>query len=263
MAVPTACVRANFHRGFGVPCGRVTRWDLRSAAATFALGVVFFVVAWVITAATDEGAVSWTVRILRTLPALPACGAAATLVVLRRAETRGELLALATLGARPARSASFVVAAAAGLSFAGAAAVLAYAPAADAFFPRPPSASAVRVDASGPSVSFADDERGLRITQDGTMSRVPEEARAFATASRRRSERIAAAMLLLALGLALALATARKLALPVVLWGALGVASCVFLLQASAAGKLPPLVACIPAAALLAFAAVRYRSPAW
>jgi hypothetical protein len=222
------------------------------------LGLLLFAVACVITAVTDEGSVSFGARIVRTLPALPACGAAATLLLLRRAEGRGELLALATLGSSPARSASFTVAAAASLSVLGAILVTAHGPAADAFFPRPPSAAPIRMEGD----AFVDDERGVRITQDGTMTHAPATPRDERSASARKKA-LCAALVLLGFGIALSMGAARRLDIRAATATTLAVATCVFLLQAAATGHVSPALATVPPLLLLIGAAVRYRAPQW
>lgn len=235
---------------------RSTAWDVRSARVTFLLAVILFAVACVITAATDEGAVGWTTRIERTLPVLPVCGGAAALIVLRRASARGEMLAFATLGSSPARACAYVVAAASGVSLIGALAIAAYGPAADTFFPRPPSASPIRIDGA----TFVDDERGVRITGAGDMSAASSDAVHRAPLARGRSA--SAAIVVAAFGVAFAVGAARLTSAAL---GAMlaATSSCVFLLQVAATGHVPALLACLPAVLLLIAALVRYRSPAW
>src|SRR6185312_10710358 len=77
---------------------RVTRWDvvvfMRSAvAAALALGL-----AWLVTAATDEGGVAWGERAGRTLPLTPVCAAVGVWAAIAPAQNRGEVRALEGLG---------------------------------------------------------------------------------------------------------------------------------------------------------------------
>jgi hypothetical protein len=235
---------------------RPTSWDVRVAAATVALGALLFGVACVIGAATDEGSVRWATRAARTLPVVPLLGAAVTYLALRRARRRGELLALETLGCSPSRAAAFVVAAATALSVAAAACVVGFrGGAVEAFFPRAAAPTDVHPVADG----FADDARGVHIAPGGEMSAAPKKA--SEPAGRARGRAAAAAVVLLALGAALPLLTARAERGGqgrAVAAAAVTCVLCVFLLQAAAAGRAPPALACVPAVALLVFAALRY-----
>jgi hypothetical protein len=235
-----------------------TVWDVRAFAVTFLLAALLFAVACAITGATDEGAIAWPLRAMRTLPAVPACGAAALLVVLRRAERRGELLALASLGCSPARAAAFAVAGAAALSVMAAAFVATRAEAPSAFFPRAPSSeTAIRVDGD----SFVDEARGVRILQTGEMSVTPRESVLAHAAAPGRGA--AAAFILLAFGVGLALVAAPPVDSKVAMAVMVTVALAVLLLQAAAAGRISPLWSCAPALLLLMGATVRYREPSW
>jgi hypothetical protein len=227
-----------------------------------ALAVLLFMVACGVTAATDEGAVAWASRALRTVPAIPVCGAVAAYGVLRRADRRGELLALATLGCSPARTAAFAVVGAASLSLVAAALVATRADAQAAFFPRATDASSIRVDPPG----FVDDARGVHITLDGrlTADAPKHEARALDGGNGRgHGHGPIAAFVLVAFGLALALAVARPPSPKVVVMIALTSALSIVALQAAAAGLSSAMLACAPPMALLISAAVRYRAPAW
>ncbi|HEY1958076.1 MAG TPA: hypothetical protein VGH28_20785 [Polyangiaceae bacterium] len=239
-----------------------TAWDLRAGGGALALGALLFALACLLTGATDEGSVRWATRAARTLPIVPLCGAAVTWLALARARRRGELLALESIGASPARASAFVVAAAALLGLAAATCVLAFRGATlDAFFPRATARDDVVVAGDG----FADLSRGVRIGPDGALARqVPAQSQTARPAPAGRAASAAALVALLGLALPLVAARAarggdgRHLALA----GAMCVL-CMLLMQAAAAGRGPPELACVPAAALLIVAAVRYRSPAW
>src|SRR5208282_3568894 len=62
------------------------------------------VLAWLVTAATDEGGVAWSERAARTLPLAPACAALGTWLGQARGWARGEGRALAALGRSPLAS---------------------------------------------------------------------------------------------------------------------------------------------------------------
>lgn len=239
----------------------MTAWDARAFATTFALALLVFGVACALTGATDEGGIAWAVRAMRTVPAAPACGAIVTLLFMRRAERRGELLALASVGCSPSRAAIFAVAGGAALSVIAATSVVARSDAAAGFFPRPMTSPAIHIEHDG----FVDDARGIHISPTGMLSTEPakDEARAKTADGLQAGT---AAIVLVGFGLGLALVTARPLASRrsrLVGLVALACVCCIFLLQAAAAGRVPPLVACIPTLALLIGAALRYREPAW
>jgi len=237
-------------------------WDVRTFVSTLALGVLLFGVACAIGGATDEGSIAWTTRAARAVPIVPALGAVVTFLALRRAQRRGELLALESIGCSPARAAAFAVGAAAALSVVCAVSVAFWRGSSlDAFFPRATAHGDVRADGDG----FLDAARGVRIDVAGAITH--EKIAAAQTMSPEIAGRaVSAAFVVALLGIALPLLAARGArgfrAEPAAVGGAM-CALCIFLLQASAAGRAPPLLACIPAGVLLIYAVVRYRSPAW
>jgi hypothetical protein len=235
-----------------------TAWDVRAALSTVALGMLVFGIACAVTGATDEGSVTWATRALRTVPVVPACGGVVTLLVVRRAQRRGELLALESVGCSPARAALFAALGAAMLSFVAAACVLARGDAASGFYPRATESSTIRVVPDG----FVDDARGIHISPTGELKPEPKTHPVLSKIDE-GWRGITAAIVLAAFGLALALVAARSTPPKVIAWVALACMGSIALLQAAAAGRVPALVACLPAIALLIVAAVRYRSPAW
>src|SRR5688572_27515000 len=86
------------------PSSVVVSWDARVARAAAGATLVAFLVAIVVTGATDEGNVAWLERVARTLAALPLCAAFGAWVALVGRRGRGELRALASLGRSPARA---------------------------------------------------------------------------------------------------------------------------------------------------------------
>ncbi len=238
----------------------MTAWDRRVFGATVALGALLVVVACVVGGATDEGAVTWATRALRVLPIVPVCGAAVTFLALRRASLRGEMLALESIGCSPARAALFVVVAASALSVAAGAIAFVRHDAVDAFFPRASAHADVRVHGD----EFVDDARGVRIERDGTITSDATSTNPDAPAAPGRA--LAASAVLVALGVALPLVAARsskRADLRALAATAAMCVFCIFLFQASAANRAPAILAIFPAAALLVFAIVRYRAPAW
>jgi hypothetical protein len=77
---------------------RLTRWDLVMGVRAASASILALAVAWIASAATDEGGLSWGTRAGRTLPLAPACAALGVWVALAPARARGEALALHSLG---------------------------------------------------------------------------------------------------------------------------------------------------------------------
>jgi hypothetical protein len=239
----------------------VTAWDRRTFALTFAMGALLFGVACVVSGVTDEGNVAWSLRVARTTPLVPICGAVVTFLALRRAERRGEMLAFESIGTSPARVAACAVIAAAALGVIAAACVASFrGPALEAFFPHASVRGDVHPDGSG----FVDPYRGVRIDHEGELSR---EKKIEAPVTPEAPGRAASAAFLTALlGVALPLVAARGIrrdrAKPLAIAG-LMCAFCMLLAQATAAGRSPAALVCAPALALLVYATVRYRAAAW
>jgi hypothetical protein len=240
-----------------------------AVAALVSLGL-----AWLITAATDEGGVSWGERITRTLPLTPACGAIGSWIALGPVCARGEALALAALGRSEAQVVAAPVAGGAVVAWAAALAT-GVAPAIDigAFFPRAQHASAW-VWCEG---AFIDRARGVLIGADGApVHLAPEAAGVLAVFPNhgRAAAAIAIALAGLALPLLLARAVLARASKPrrgagdarrvredaaAVLASGAAVAASVVLFHASAARSVPALLGALPPLALLAFALSRYR----
>jgi hypothetical protein len=238
-----------------------TAWDRRTFALTFAMGALLFAVACVVSGATDEGSVAWSLRVARATPLVPICGAVVTFLALRRAERRGEMLALESIGTSPARIAACAVAAAAALGLIAALCIASFrGPALESFFPHASAHGDVRVEGD----AFVDPYRGVRIDHDGELTREKKIAQPEMPEAPGRAA--SAAILTALLGAALPLVAARgvrhELARPTAIAG-LMCALCMLLAQATAAGRSPAVLVCLPAAALLVYAALRYRSAAW
>jgi hypothetical protein len=237
-----------------------TRWDVRQLVRAALATALTLALAWLVTAATDEGGVSWGERAGRTLPLTPLCATAGAWVALAPALARGEALALAALGRSRAQIAAAAVAGGA-LVAVVAAVVLGLARAVDVsgFFPTATHASAW----TWTGTAFVDPLHGLRVAADGAPVRVAADAgKVFAGIP--PYGRAAAAAVTAVAGLALPILLAHALlersrVLPVVLAAGATVAASVFFFQAAAAGHLPAAVATLPALLLLAFAVRRYR----
>ncbi len=229
-----------------------------------ALATLSLAVAWLLTAATDEGGVPWTMRAARVLPIAPACTAIGTALALARTRARGEELALETLGASPLRRAASAVG---GGSVPAVLAALAVAlvPAVDArvFFPMRQAEAELRYVGG----AFVDPPRGISVGPDGVITRSVASPGAEAVSSSTPASapppraRTSAAAAVLAAGLALAMLAARvrrsSWARAAVATTAAVVASIV-LFHAAAARVVPALLAAAPSLALFALAASGY-----
>jgi hypothetical protein len=252
-----------------------TRWDARVLARAAVVAALALGLAWLVTAATDEGGISWGERAGRTLPLTPACAALGVWAALAPVRSRGEALALAALGRSPAQIAAAAVGGGALIALVAAVAID-VAPAVDitAFFPRAALASAWVWQ----NDTFVNRLQGLRVAADGAPVQLAREAAATA-ATVPRQGRAAAAMAIALAGLALPLVLAHALlARPLgqapgardrrhgrgeaVAMVASGVAIAVSLVlfQAAATRHVPALLGAVPPACLLAFALQRYRS---
>ena len=250
-----------------------TRWDLLLFVRAASLAALALALAWLVTAATDEGGIGWGERAGRTLPLAPACACIGTWVALAPVRARGEALALFALGRSRVQVAGAAVMGGAAAALVAAVAIGA-APAIDvsAFFPRATRQSAW-VWQEG---AFVDAARGLQVGADGApVRRKPEPTAVEPTAP--SHGRAAAALATAMAGLAMPLVVAhallsrssdraskageRKLArgdaLALVASGT-AVAGSVVLFQAAAAHRTPAMLAAVPPAALLAFAVGRY-----
>jgi hypothetical protein len=249
---------------------RFTRWDARVAIRAAAVAALSFGVAWLVTATTDEGGLSWGVRLGRSLPVAPACAAVGAAIALAPARARGEIRALESLGRSPLES-SLAAVFGGGLIAFVAALVVAVAPSVDVggFFPATRHGVEFRFDAGG----FVDAVHGWRIEPTGALLRVPAiDAATLALAAVPAHGRVAAAIVLAVAGIALAFVAAHALvtkpsgagpgrgALAFVF--ACVVAS-VLAFHAAAAGRLPSFFATLPALVMLAGALLRYRPTRW
>ena len=257
---------------------RVTRWDtvvfVRAAlVAALALGL-----AWLITAATDEGGVAWGERAGRTIPLTPICAAVGAWGALGPMRARGEVRALEALGRSISQIAAAAVAGGAALAIGAALAVGSLATVdAAGFYPTALRPSAWHWEAD----TFVDHARGLRVDAEGT----PERFAVVAELPPRltiipRGGRAAAALATAMAGVALPMLLARILlgrraadgdrpaqnrglvgaVWPVALVAAGSVVASVMLFQAAAAHLVPAVLAALPPALLLVFAVERYRA---
>ena len=239
----------------------MTAWDRRIARSTLGVTGMAFVVAVLLTAATDEGGVSWRERAVRTLPLLPACAALGTFLTLRAARRRGELRVLETLGCSEWRCVAPAVLASALGAAAGVLVAVRFLHADVApYFPRVHAETLI-----AEATRFLDAGRGIAIAQDGTLAHAASDAHP-APVDLPRGARGAVALVTSLAGLALPLLVARisrRDALAAVVGVIVLGAGCILLFHASAVGWITPYAASVPMVLLLAAVALRYRTTPW
>src|SRR5215469_9631418 len=126
--------------------------------------------AWLVTAATDEGGVSWGERAGRTLPLTPLCAAIGAWAALAPVRARGEWLALQSLGRTPLQVSGAAVGGAAAVALLAAAAMATVGAVSVAgFYPTATHADEWRWDGAD---GFVDAARGLRVGADGVPVQV-------------------------------------------------------------------------------------------
>jgi hypothetical protein len=245
-----------------------TRWDARVLVRAALVATLALAVAWLVTAATDEGGVGWGERAGRTLPLTPVCAAIGAWIALQPVRARGEARALEALGRSRVQLAAGAVVGGAMVALVAAIAIGSLRRVDVAgFYPMATRQSAWRWDGQG----FVDGVRGLRVSADGAVQRTVPTAATLASAIPVHG-RAAAALTTALAGVALPLLLAHALlgrspgnrlrredATALLASGA-SVAVSVVLFQAAAARALPAMLAVVPPVALLGFAIRRYRS---
>jgi hypothetical protein len=241
---------------------------VRVLVRALTVSVMALGLAWMATAATDEGGVSWGERAGRTLPLTPVCAAIGVWVALAPARARGEALALGALGRSRGQIAAAAVAGGA-LVACGAAVAIGMARTVDVtpFFPRAAQTSTWAWQEG----TFVDRVQGLLVGADGAPVGLTPDAWG-SSGSIPRFGRTAAGMAVATAGLAVPMIVAHALlaeseetrrlaAVSMLASAAAGLAS-IILFQAAAAGHVSSLLAGVPPIVLLAFAMQRYRGSA-
>jgi hypothetical protein len=246
----------------------VTTWDVAAALRAAALASGALILAWAITAATDEGGVSWGERAGRALPFAPVCAAVGAWLALAPGRARGEDRALAALGRSPwQRSAGAVVG---GSAIAVACALaIAGAPAIDArgFFARVAEPTHWRFEA-GTFVSDAAPMVAWRVSSAGEPARVETQGAPAAAAPAPFATvpphgRLWAGLATALAGIALPMLAARARRRSAVRFALLAVMCAVLTalaFQASAVGRARPFVVALGPLLLVALAVWSYRS---
>jgi hypothetical protein len=247
--------------------GTWTPWDARAAWRAAAIAAMAFVVAWLVTAATDEGGVAWGVRAGRALPLAPACAAIGTWLALASPRARGEDRALAALGRSPWQRAAAAVGGGAAIALV-ASTVIAGVPRVDVtgFYPRVERELRWRFDAG----TFASDDGTWSIAPDGAPTHAdpppaPAGSAADSSAIPRRGRGAAAlATALAGIALPMLIARTRRRTLPFAAI-ALGATSFLTILafQAAAGARIPAFGVTLPPFVLLVLAAASYGSWPW
>jgi len=232
--------------------GPYRSWLLaRVALANIALIFLTFLVS----AATDEGHLSLSVRVGRVLPLVPIASALAVKLTLAGAKNRGELLALEALGASPRAIALTCVAASLAAPIVASLAMLFAQVDVNGFFPAPPSAPVVLVQGA----TFASNDLGVVVDDRGALAPLAAAIPVAAKVALPRHARGAAAAATLLASLALALAFGReRRGLSHAVTGA-AVAGALVAFQLAAARLVPAFAPLVPLMALLSVEARAYH----
>ena len=183
-----------------------TRWDAMLFARAAGMALLALAVALLVTAATDEGGVSWLGRAGRTLPLAPLCSALGAWVAIAPTLVRGEVLALQTLGRSPAQIGAAPVAGAALVAVLISVSIAAVrAIDLTGFFPVVTHPSAWHWEDG----VFVDDGRGLAVLGDGALRVIEVVRQARGTPTIPPLGRASAAMALAFSGLAFPLRVAH------------------------------------------------------
>jgi hypothetical protein len=246
-----------------------TRWDVMLFVRAAGMALLAMAVALLVTAATDEGGVSWLGRAARTLPLAPLCSALGAWVAIAPTLVRGEVVTLQTLGRSPAQIGAAPVAGAALVALLIALSiVLVRTLDLTGFFPlvTHPHAWQWRDGA------FVDQGRGLEVLSDGAFRVVEVVRQTSATPSIPPLGRASAALAMALSGVAFPMLVAhavlgrrardrspdtgtRKWAFAASVTTAVG---SVLLFQAAAARIVPALAATLPPLLLLTYAIRKY-----
>jgi hypothetical protein len=257
---------------------RITHWDAVVFARAAAIAGLALALAWLVTAATDEGGVPWGERAGRTLPLAPICAAVGAWGALAPVRARGEARALEALGRSRSQIGAAAIAGGAAVALVAAVAVgTVRAVDVAGFYP-----TAVRASAwQWQDRAFVEPVLGLRVNAEGAVDRVGPSTAPAPTMTIPPAGRAAAALATAVAGVALPMLLAHLILVPnartmsggggksqrqrsadrlvAAFASAAAVATSVMLFQAAAARLVPALSAALPPVALLVFAFGLYR----
>ncbi|HEX7662882.1 MAG TPA: hypothetical protein VF407_00145 [Polyangiaceae bacterium] len=238
--------------------------DVRQARRAFAIAVLAFVVALLLSAASDEGGVAWTIRLTRALPIAPLAGALGVWLTLSSRRAKADALALEATGRSPKRNSAGAVVGGAGFALL-LALVLASWSKLDISAIFPAFSASPRVAWNGEA--FVDTEHGLRFAEDGSVALAPEAVTpALALGPSAGRERAAGSLALAFASVAFALLAAaivRHLSVRAATSIGVVALATVFAFDAVASGRASPFVVVLPPAALSLFAWLEYLRSAW
>ena len=158
---------------WGRPPPLVSAWDRCLARRAAMVGAVAVLTALIVVAATDAGG-PWSLRLGMTAALAPLCGALGTVATVRVAEARGELRALAAVGAESWRAAWGAVAGGSAVGLAGSAVAASGAANLAALFPQEGTVRRWVVEGDGRAV--LETTLGLRVGAGGELSLVAPQA---------------------------------------------------------------------------------------
>jgi hypothetical protein len=240
----------------------ITTWDARAAGRAAAFAALGMLLAWLVTAATDEGGVAWSERASRVLPLSPACAAWGTWLGQARGWAKGEGRAMACLGRSPLATSASSILGGAMVAWTLALAILLVGRIDVAgFFP---VARAPHAFVSTGASDFVEVATGLHIHADGSISGAsPGEAPEPSSSLVPPGGRVAAALTSALAGLGLPLLVARTGKAPRFERAALlalALAASVLLFHAAAAHLVGAMASVLPSLLLLVWAGVRMGS---
>jgi hypothetical protein len=231
-------------------------WDRAIGGRAAALAAITAAVTLLVVATTDDGA-PWSRRLAMWAALSPAAGAVGVLAAVRVAETRGELRALAALGADPILSVRGAVVAGVAVALLGPALACTGLADLEALFPRPVAPRVWVVDADGAMHELT---QGLRLAAGGLLSLssgpVLPDASGLSAAARASAVAAAGALAVIApVWAGLPSSPGRR-----ALAAAAVLASLIVAFQSVAAGRAPAPLVLVPAALLLLESAARWRA---
>ena len=254
-------------------CAAVVRvlspWDRKAMLLALAIATLAFGACVLVTALSDEGDLSFRIRLGRAVLASPFCGVLGTWLSARVRRLRGEETALAAIGMSPARSALGPFAGGALLGLAAGLGVLTGALPEEAFYPHVrPAHHKVGWDERG----FVDSDSGLILAHDGAaypLQTMAENGTSSISGPTKKTPfRGAAGATLILISLAFSSLASRTwpgraarltLLFPaIILMAVLLVA-----FHAAASGRLGATGLVVPPLLFTVYALVRYTEPTW